>query len=258
MQPELQIIFHQACYLMHFNRAHLMHFKILNCKRFCSRCANGFLWLMELHPRRHVKQESPKHADSKRIVSSILLYVEPIWPPFFYFILFFFATVKTIYFMVGCQFESQNPVQKKNNLMFVLTASSMEKRLWVPPCGCVVTFFQWHHLVSLWSPKLGKCTHSMSTQQMNDISLKSAFNESSVYSVCIPFEIMQRTCSLYVQSFIYVRLLLCWDLVVCWQQSRKGIPDIPIPGVSAGRSWGIPRLECIQSLQHVVGVLLGL
>lgn len=78
----------------------------------------------------------------------------------------------------------------------------------------MVTLFQWHRLVSLLSPKLGKCTHSVSTRQMNDISLKSAFNESSVYSVYITFEIMQRKCSLCIQLFIYVRPLLCWDLVV--------------------------------------------
>lgn len=89
----------------------------------------------------------------------------------------------------------------------------------------------------MWSPKLGKCTHSMSTRQMNDISLKSAFNESGVYPVYIPFEIMPHKCSLYIQSFIYVRLLLCWDLVVLPAVS-EGYSRHPTPRLS---SWEILR-----------------
>lgn len=71
----------------------------------------------------------------------------------------------------------------------------------------------------------------MSTRQRNDISLKSAFNESCVYSVYILFEIVQRACSLYVQSFIYVRLLLCWDLVVLAAVS-EGYSRHPTPRLS--------------------------
>lgn len=77
----------------------------------------------------------------------------------------------------------------------------------------------------------------MSTRQINDISLKSAFNESGVYSGYIPFEITQRKCSLYIRSFVYVRRLPCWDLVVLAAVS-EGYSRHPTPRLS---SWEILR-----------------